>query len=73
MVLSAETPMGRLTNVGFDWVYRRRIEPLDEIVDRYLAVTAASVSALLATRPFDNLTLVALGPQPGDVVPALEV
>jgi predicted Zn-dependent peptidase len=72
LVLSAETPMGRLTNVGFDWVYRRRIEPLDEVVDRYLAVSEQDVSALLATRPFDTITLVALGPQPDQVGTTLE-
>ena len=61
-MLRAETPMGRLTTVGFDWLYRRRIEPLNEAVDRLLAVSSADVDALLRARPFDRLTLVALGP-----------
>lgn len=62
LVLRAETPMGRLTTVGFDWLYRRRIEPLNEAVDRLLAVSSADVDALLQEQPFDRLTLVALGP-----------
>ncbi|WP_025745772.1 M16 family metallopeptidase [Kallotenue papyrolyticum] len=61
LVLRAETPMGRLTSVGFDWLYRRRIEPLNESVDRLLGVARPDVAALLADRPFATLTLVALG------------
>ncbi len=61
LVLRAETPMGRLTAVGFDWVYRQHIMPLDEVVDRYLAVTPEAVQSLLASRPFDTLTVVGLG------------
>jgi predicted Zn-dependent peptidase len=62
LVLRAETPMGRLTSVGFDWIYRQRIEPLSETVDRLLAVTTDDVDALLRNKPFDTLTLVGLGP-----------
>lgn len=62
LVLRAETPMGRLTSVGFDWVYRKHITPLNEVVDHYNAVTPDAVHAVLARRPFDTLTTVALGP-----------
>lgn len=62
LVLSSETPMGRLTTVGYDWLYRKEIEPLNDTVDRFLAVTADDVDALLKTRPFDTLTLVGIGP-----------
>ncbi|HSH83043.1 MAG TPA: pitrilysin family protein [Herpetosiphonaceae bacterium] len=64
LVIGAETPMGRLTSVGFDWVYRRRIAPLEEVVDRYLGVSGEDVAALLQQQPFDRLTLAALGPEP---------
>lgn len=67
IVIGAETPMGRLAPVGFDWVYRRKIDRLDELVERYGAVAAGSVTSLLADRPFDQLTLVALGPEPAAV------
>jgi predicted Zn-dependent peptidase len=67
LVIGAETPMGRLTAVGFDWVYRGKIERLDELVERYGSVSGESVAALLGTRPFDALTLVALGPEPAGV------
>lgn len=62
LVLRAETPMGRLTTVGFDWVYRKRVTPLTDAVDQLLAVQNDDVQALLAAHPFDTLTLVGLGP-----------
>ncbi|MDP9310163.1 MAG: insulinase family protein [Chloroflexota bacterium] len=62
LVLRAETPMGRLVTVGFDYVYRRRIEPLAETVDKLLAVATDDVDALLRPKPFDKLTLVGYGP-----------
>lgn len=62
LVLRAETPMGRLTTVGFDWVYRKQVTPLTQAVDQLLAVRNDDVQALLEARPFDTLTLVGLGP-----------
>jgi predicted Zn-dependent peptidase len=62
LVLRAETPMGRLTTVGFDWIYRKQVEPLDTTVDRLLAVSGEQIEELLRGRPFDNMTLVGLGP-----------
>ena len=62
LVLGAETPMGRLTAVGFDWVYRKEVMPLAEVADRYLAVTTEDIGRILATRPFETVTVVALGP-----------
>lgn len=62
LVLRAETPMGRLTAVGFDWVYRKRIEPVNETVDRLLAVSSDDIAALLQRKPFDTITVAALGP-----------
>jgi predicted Zn-dependent peptidase len=62
LVLHDETPRGRLFHVGFDWQYRGRCVPLDEAIDRYLAVTPEEVRQFLDRRPFDDLTVVALGP-----------
>lgn len=61
-VIRGETPFGRLLQVGFDWQYRRELVPIDRTVDDLLAVTRDEVNALLAARPFDRATLVALGP-----------
>lgn len=62
LVLHDETPRGRLFHVGFDWQYRAEHRPLDEAIDHYLAISMADVRAFLDRRPFENTTVVALGP-----------
>ena len=62
LVLHDETPRGRLFHVGFEWQYRRQHVPLDDVIDRYLAVTPADVRSFMDRRPFDALNVVALGP-----------
>lgn len=62
MVLSAETPMGRLRPVGMDWVYRREQKSADDALRLLLEVTPQAVNAALAEKPFEKSTVVALGP-----------
>jgi predicted Zn-dependent peptidase len=62
MVLSAETPMGRLRPLGSDWLYRREEKSLQNALERLLAVTTSEVNALLAEQPFERATTFALGP-----------
>jgi predicted Zn-dependent peptidase len=61
-VIRGGTPFGRLLHVGFDWQYRRALEPIDRSVDALLGVRLDEANALLAERAFDRATLVALGP-----------
>jgi predicted Zn-dependent peptidase len=61
-VLQGEVPMGRLLNVGSDWVYRRAYHTVDEYIDGLMAVTLDDVRAFLEARPFDTFTAVVLGP-----------
>lgn len=61
-VLHDETPRGRLFHLGFDWQYREEYLPVDLEIDRILGVTVDDTRRLLATRPFDALTLVTMGP-----------
>jgi predicted Zn-dependent peptidase len=61
-VIRGETPMGRLTSVGFDWMYRGEVESVDEEADAYLRITAEDCNSLLKEFPFDKLTTVVLGP-----------
>ncbi len=58
-----EIPMGRLTAVGFDWVYRGEYIPLQEQIDTLYAVTREDIQAVAARADLDNPTLVALGPK----------
>lgn len=62
LVLHDETPRGRLFHLGFDWQYRGAYTPLDDAIDRYLAVSMDDVRSFLDRRPFDALTVVGLGP-----------
>jgi predicted Zn-dependent peptidase len=60
--LHGEVPMGRLTVVGFDWVYRRTYEPLSDKIERLLAVTRDDVHRLARECNLPGTSLVALGP-----------
>ncbi len=62
LVIHDEIPRGRLFHVGFEWQYRGAYLPLDSAIDRYLAVTPGDVAALLARRPFDQMSILGLGP-----------
>jgi predicted Zn-dependent peptidase len=62
MVLGAETPMGRLRPVGFDWMYRREQKSPQQALEKLLAVTPEQVNEVLRDRPFDRATVVATGP-----------
>lgn len=62
MVLVDETPRGRLFHLGFQWFYTGVLEPVDTTIDRYLSVTRDDLAKLLERRPWDNLTVVGLGP-----------
>jgi len=61
-VFQAESPLHRLVNVGFDWVYRRRVTPLSEFVSRLRAIRAEDCNRVLAQRPFDRLAVACIGP-----------
>ena len=62
MVLGAETPMGRLRPVGFDWMIRREQKSPQQSLEMLLAVTPEEVNAVLRDNPFDLATTVATGP-----------
>ncbi len=60
--LSGELPMGRLTSVGFDWVYRSEYVPLARQIDAMFAVSADDVLTLAQQCNLQNATLLTLGP-----------
>jgi predicted Zn-dependent peptidase len=61
-VLGAETPMGRLRAVGFDWIYRHEQKSVDDSLNLLLGVTTAQVNEVLAAQPFERAATVGLGP-----------
>ena len=60
--LKGELPMGRLTAVGFDWVYRRRYRSLAEHIDRLMAVTAGDIVRVARQYDLTRTTVLGLGP-----------
>lgn len=60
--LKGEVPMGRLTAVGYDWVYRQEYVPLADQIETLFAVTAGDVLDVVRQHDLTEATLVALGP-----------
>jgi len=60
--LKGELPMGRLTAVGFDWVYRRQYRSLAEHLDRLMAVKTADVLRVARQYDLTQTTVLGLGP-----------
>ncbi len=63
LTLKGELPIGRLSDVGFDWIYRRHYMTLAEQIDRLFAVTAEEVVACARAFDLTQHTLLALGPR----------
>jgi predicted Zn-dependent peptidase len=57
-----ELPIGRLGDVGFDWIYRHEYEPLERQIDDIFAVSADQVWTLAKDMDILSCTLVTLGP-----------
>jgi len=60
--LKGELPMGRLSAVGADWVYRTEYVPLSEQIEALLSVTQAAVHDVARNWKLDETTIYALGP-----------
>jgi hypothetical protein len=57
-----ELPMGRLTSVGFDWLYRQEYVPLKEQIEILFGVTRDEVHTLAKRCDLRQTASVALGP-----------
>ena len=62
LTLRAETPMGRMRPVGYDWLYRQKQTSTEDLLAKILAVSVANVNAVLALRPFANPAIASYGP-----------
>jgi predicted Zn-dependent peptidase len=60
--LKGEVPMGRLTAVGFDWVYRKDYMPLAQQIEQLFEVTADDVMSVAREYDLTKVTILALGP-----------
>jgi predicted Zn-dependent peptidase len=62
IVLRAETPYSRLFALGMEYLESQTYRSLQDTVDLLQAITLEDVNAVLATRPFDSMSIVGLGP-----------
>ncbi len=70
MTLSGEVPLGRMRNLGINWLYQRRYLPLEQEIEQLMAVTADDVAALVTDMPFSPRTVMRLCPQGADTATA---
>jgi predicted Zn-dependent peptidase len=62
IVLQSERPANRLFPVGSNWLQRREYRTVREVLDRYRAVTAEHIAAVVHKYPLTVSTTVAVGP-----------
>lgn len=61
--LQGERPAGRMQALGSQWTYHGRYLPLNEELDKLMAVTVEDVRAVLSRYPMGPRTIVSLGPK----------
>jgi predicted Zn-dependent peptidase len=64
-VLRSERPMGRLSTLGNDWVYRKEYRSVAEDLAEVRSVTLQEIRQLLDEYPLRTITQVGLGPKAG--------
>ena len=62
IVLRSERPMGRLSSLGGNWVYRREYRSVADDLETCRSVTMDDIRALLDRYPIAQTTTLALGP-----------
>ncbi len=63
VVLSGERPMGRLSSLGGNWMYRQEYRTIEDDLADLRAVTLEDIRALLEKYPLGQTTIAAIGPQ----------
>ena len=62
IVLQSERPIGRLSSLGANWVYRREYRSVRDDLQSFAAVTRSDIRQLLDEYPLPAETIVAVGP-----------
>ncbi len=62
LTIKSEQPMGRLVDVGFNWVYRKEYHSVFQDMDAITAVTVEDVNALINEFSLSDLTSYSIGP-----------
>lgn len=62
IVLRSERPMGRLSSLGSNWVYRQEYRTVEDDLHALNSLTTADIRKLLAAYPLAQTTTAAVGP-----------
>ncbi len=62
IVLRSERPMGRLSSLGGNWIYRGEYRSVEEDLRSYGAITSDHIRTLLESYPLAQLSTAAVGP-----------
>ena len=62
VVRGSERPMGRMQALGMSWTYLRTYRSVDEELANFDAVSLKDIRTVLDQYPFDQQTVLALGP-----------
>jgi len=62
VVLRGERPMGRLSSLGGNWVYRQEYRSIEDDLKTVRSITLSNISELLEAYPLRQLTTAAVGP-----------
>jgi predicted Zn-dependent peptidase len=60
--LRSERPMGRLSSLGSNWVYRGEYRSVQDDLDSFRKITVDDIRELLAAYPLGQLSTAAVGP-----------
>ncbi len=63
LVLKNELPMGRLVDLGFNWMYLGEYRPIEQEVEAIKAVRVEDVNRLIREVDLDSFTQYSLGPK----------
>ena len=62
ITIKSEQPMGRLTNLGLNWVYSQKYRSVSDDIEAIKAVTVKDVNELIKAYPLSKFTNFTLGP-----------
>lgn len=65
IVLHSERPMGRLSSLGGNWLYRREYRSVQDDLNSLQAISAEDIGRVLAEYPLAQTTTVGVGPLSG--------
>lgn len=63
ITIKSEQPMGRLVNLGFNWIYLKEYRSVSDDVQSVKTVTADQINALIKELPIAEFTRFSIGPE----------